>query len=297
MLQYYLLIPMPDTLGITYCNLVDIVYIFYIFIIKYPVFFQCGIHRLQIGAILVAYFMRVYSKRLYQGVRDTTIGAERYLETHSAPFSLMRALRTTLDALRYVKSECELTALYLMEAVVMFARSIATLYFLPLLSQSLLVSDRMLGWIPIITTTASFATTYLIIPRLGSHRQTSMLGTAFTFLFIGALGISLASTSTVLPLALLYILMGGFANACVGTILQVRIHALIRDDIRSGVMSAFQLLSMLITMPTGVLGGFLYANRPSLTFLLAACAFLSVVASYWYLVKKGWFDWSKAHIR
>ena len=240
------------------------------------------------GFVCCVFF--VLSKAIF--LTDTSVGIQRRREQKSVPFSFSAAMRGNLEVLRYIAGQKELAVLYTLHTMIMMARAINTLYFLPFLSQALLLSESLISWVPILTTLVSLLVTYLVIPRLGSRRHSALLAIALWALAAGGLLISFSGAAFALPMAAVNVLLWGFANACTGTILQVRIHAIIRSDIRSGVMSAFQLLSMLIMLPAGLLGGILYAHKAAFAVLLPAAIFLSAAVLYLGKIRKGWFRWS-----
>lgn len=223
-------------------------------------------------------------------LRDTSVGERQRAARRGGGFTPMAVLRDNLEGIRYILGQRALAALYLTHTLVMFGRSLSSLYFLPYLTQTLGLSSGVIGFVPILTTTISFLVTYLVIPRVAAGRHGVLLGLAFLALTLGGLAIGVATAATAVALLLANIGLWGFANACTATVLQVKLHAHIRDDIRSRVMSAFQWLSMLIMLPAGILGGTLYAHNGAYPLLAVSAVFACAAGLYWALLRRGWFN-------
>ena len=234
---------------------------------------------------LVCSLLFVGTKWLF--LRDTEIGLAKRRQSAGGGFSLADMLRRNVDAIRYVLRNRDLAILYLIEILMLFASAVVALFLMPSLSALLRVSDAIISLHPILTTSVSFLTTLGIMPRIPVRRHAAMLGGALVALCCGTFCLAIARFGGMYPLLALQVLCGGFASSCTAVLLQARIQNSLTDDMRSNVMSAFQLTSMLIRLPTGVLGGLLYASSPQAPFALSCVVYACAAALYWRFARRG----------
>lgn len=221
-------------------------------------------------------------------LRDTRIGREKRKYYQASAFSTKDVIIQNIQAIGYMVRRKELLMLCLIHLIVMFGKSISTLYFMPFLSQAMKMPDAQLGWVPIATTLVSILVTYFVIPSTrGKYR--SLLVYALIALTIGSVAMTFATPATLAPLVIINIVMWGFSNACSMIVLQAQIHLLIEDGIRSRIMSALQVFSMLVMLPSGILGGFVYAFLPAALIGFISLLFFVAAAIYCLLISKGWF--------
>lgn len=213
-------------------------------------------------------------------VRETTVGREMMKRRRQQ----VNPFRVFPRQARLLLANRRLLALFGLNLVLQFALNVNNLFYFPYLTQYLRFTELQVSFFPFITTAISLAIYFLVIPRI-QNMMNSLLRSVLLYC-AGALAL-LGAALLGRQLAYACVLLWAVAAAIMSPVLNTTIANAIEDDMRSELLSFFNVLSMLCMFPAGAFGGWLYGLSPLFPVVFVFAMYLAALLAL-VLLRRPW---------
>jgi MFS transporter, DHA1 family, tetracycline resistance protein len=172
----------------------------------------------------------------------------------------------------YLFRKPRLMAIMAVQMLVNFGMVIMGIFFFLYLTAFMGMTEKDISIIPFISSFTTIIFLLFIIPRAKNVNRLLKPGLfifaiSIVLLILPVPGHLLGGMPLTFCLVILYTILSAAATALFSPVIQTVIASEIDDDVRANVMGVGTMISMLVTFPAGIIGGFLYEINPIWMFL------------------------------
>ena len=240
-----------------------------------------------LGGLLIAHMKLVPAVRLMYGlafigmtsmfflrnraVHETAVGVRQMAEARGV--TMKTVVRQHAAVIREIFSDRRVVAVFAVYVLNNFQAVLVITFLSVYLVSDLDIKAAWIALFPAIASVVTLLLVYLVVPRLPQHHAERHVAVGFLLSFVGSLLLITAPRQAIAYVAVTAILSAAGA-VIANPFLEALTANVIRDEERAKFTSVLTVLILLFTWPAGLIGGFVYAQNPRLTFAVVACVLL-----------------------